>query len=260
LQTLKVHRTIDKRRYDSPTDRFAFERVRRAERDYARKLRQLARQIGQYVDAFVDGDRIDVEGISRVLNRAAEVVAPWARSVAARMIGEVERRDSQAWTSYARTMGLEVRKLVEGPVGHELRGYLDEQVDLITSLPRDAAQRVHDITVGNLYQGARASEIAKQVRLTGDVTQSRVMLIARTEVARTASATMMIRAKRIGSTQYIWRTSKDVNVRPSHKRMEGKVCDWDKPPVVDPGTPPYHAGTTYNCRCVAEPIIPDDFE
>ena len=91
---------------------------------------------------------------------------------------------------------------------------------------------------------------------TGKVTESRAKLIARTEIARTASGLTMARATHVGATHYIWRTSGDADVRNSHKEMNGKVIPFSKAPTLSDGTAS-HAGMIYNCRCYAEPILTD---
>jgi len=247
------------RKSETPKQRAAFESVRNAERGYARQLRQIARHVGQIIKSFSHGGVVNTEEVYRYLTRYAELIRPWAHSAGKRMIAEVNRRDDRAWATYARTMGIETRKILEGPIGNDLRGFLDTQVDLITSLPREAAQRVHDITVGNLYENLRGKALFQEIMRTGEVTESRATLIARTETARTATAMTMVRASRIGSTQYVWRTSKDRRVRESHRKMEGRVCDWANPPEVEPGMH-YHAGMVWNCRCFPEPIIPQDLD
>jgi len=87
------------------------------------------------------------------------------------------------------------------------------------------------------------------------VTTSRAMTIARTETAKAASIVTEVRAKEVGATHYIWRTAGDSDVRESHAEMEGEVCEYDNPPIVD--GEPLNPGMIYNCRCYAEPIIPD---
>ncbi len=47
-------------------------------------------------------------------------------------------------------------------------------------------------------------------------------------------------------TKYIWRTRKDLKVRPKHWDREGIVFDWDKPPEGG------HPGEDFGCRCWAE--------
>jgi len=90
---------------------------------------------------------------------------------------------------------------------------------------------------------------------SGDVARSRALLIARTEVTRTATTLTQARAEHIGSEGYIWRTAGDGDVRPSHRAMNGKFVRWDSPPTLDNLTG--HAGCVPNCRCYAEPVIPD---
>lgn len=80
-------------------------------------------------------------------------------------------------------------------------------------------------------------------------------VIARTEVARTSSVLTQARAEHAGSTGYIWRTARDGDVRPSHKAMNGRFVRWGEPPTLD--NLRGHAGCLPNCRCYADPVIPD---
>ncbi len=49
------------------------------------------------------------------------------------------------------------------------------------------------------------------------------------------------------TTHYIWRTSGDEKVRPSHAANNGKIFAWKNPPATG------HPGQDYNCRCWADP-------
>jgi hypothetical protein len=71
------------------------------------------------------------------------------------------------------------------------------------------------------------------------------MLIARTESAKASAVITQERAKGIGATHYIWRTAQDSDVRESHAEMEGEVCAYDDPPIVD--GEPLNPGEIYNC-------------
>jgi SPP1 gp7 family putative phage head morphogenesis protein len=99
----------------------------------------------------------------------------------------------------------------------------------------------------------------EQIMSTGQVVRSRATTIARTETARVSSTLTKIRAQHIGSPGYIWRTVHDQRVRDTHRKMDGVFVYWDKPVVVDVGVPPYHAGCIWNCRCFADPVIPDQY-
>jgi SPP1 gp7 family putative phage head morphogenesis protein len=232
-------------------------RARKAEIQYATQLRKVAHQVGMLINGFPPGDPAVVPTMTDVLRRYAEALTPWAEATATRMLVDVNRRDEQAWMEQARELsrGLAV-EIRTAPTGELMRALLADQVTLIKSLPLDAAQRVHDLTIAGLENSTRAKEIEKEIARSGQVSANRAKLIARTEVARTASVLTQARAEHIGSEGYIWRTSNDSDVRHSHKEMNGKYVRWDTPPKLSDGTVT-HAGQIYNCRCYPEPVIPD---
>jgi SPP1 gp7 family putative phage head morphogenesis protein len=237
-------------------EREAFAKVRNAEHAYATKLRQVARHIGDLVKVFDPDNPGQVETLTRVLERYADILRPWAKSVAAQMLADVSRRDETAWSQYARFMGLELRQqLRNAPVGHELARLLDDQVDLITSLPLEAARRVQKIALSQLYTGQRANTLAEEILRTGAVTRSRAETIARTETSRAASGLTTIRAQHIGCTHFVWRTARDWKVRPLHKKLDGTVWRFDEPPIIGENGEKGLPGTIYNCRCIIEPIL-----
>lgn len=209
--------------------------------------------------AFPEVDTSVVPTFVRMMESYAQALEPWAQATASRMLADVNARDQAEWMEHAREMSAGMRETIRRtPVGQKLQALLREQVHLITSLPREAAQRVHELTLAGLENSTRASEIAKEIGRTGEVTASRARLIARTEVARTASQLTEARALHVGSVAYVWRTAGDGDVRPSHKEMAGKVVRWDSPPTLDGMTG--HAGSFPNCRCHPEPILPDEFD
>ncbi len=192
-----------------------------------------------------------------MLRHYAEGLMPWAEATAARMLADVNRRDETAWMEQAKEMSRALREEIRtAPTGATMRALLAEQVTLIQSIPLEAAQRVHELTLEGIENGTRASEISKAIQASGEVAKSRADLIARTEVARTASTLTQARALHIGSTGYIWRTSGDSDVRESHRKMNGQFVAWDDPPTLDKMTG--HAGAFPNCRCYPEPVIPED--
>lgn len=235
-----------------------FYETRRTERMYAAQLRKVARHVGSIVDALAPQGIVDnINVLLASLEKYAEALTPWAKAMGARMVADVNRRDLRAWRQTSREMGLQLQvEINTAPTGFALKSLLDEQVELITSIPREAGQRVHELTTEAVTTGRRASEIAKEIQRTTQVTENRAKLIARTEVARTASGLTMSRAVSVGTEGYIWRTSKDSDVRESHKEMEGKFIRWDEVPTLSDGTKT-HAGMIYNCRCWMEPVITD---
>jgi SPP1 gp7 family putative phage head morphogenesis protein len=199
----------------------------------------------------------DPQALQNALNGYASLIRPWATSVAAAMLADVNARTERMWKQLSAELGQELGKeIATAPTGQRMQELMSEQVNLITSLPTSAAQRVHDLTMAAIVDGTRAEQVAKEILDTTNVTTSRARLIARTEVARTASVLTQARAEYAGSEGYIWRTSGDADVRDSHAEMEGKYVRWSQAPLLSDGTRT-HAGQIYNCRCFAEPIFPD---
>lgn len=223
---------------------------------YSQQLRKIAGYVDMIVKGFDVNDPNTYPLIVSSLNEYANTLQFWAQNAAGRIITDVALRDEKTWLIYAQDMSRGMREQIRntdtGAVYQEL---LNEQVRLIKSLPQEAAQRVHDLSTRSLIEGSRASEIAGLIMATGKVTRSRANTIARTEVSRASCLFTQARAENLGSEGYIWRTSEDGDVRKSHEEMNGKFVRWDKPPTLDRLTG--HAGCLPNCRCYAEPVIPD---
>ena len=242
--------TRDKKRNRNPV------RASRAERQYQTSLSQVARQVGSIINGFPAGDPAAEPTISHMLNRYADLLNDWAVSTASKMLVEVNQQDRKAWAVMTENMSKALRdEIRNAPTGQVMQGLLAEQVTLIKSIPLDAAKRVHELTLQGIEDGTRASEIAKEIQRSGEVSESKAKLIARTEVARTASTLTEARARSVGSEGYIWRTSGDSDVRHSHAEMNGKFVRWDSPPTLEKMTG--HAGCFPNCRCYPEPVIPE---
>ena len=233
-------------------------KTRRAEILYARQLRMVAEQVGILIGGFGKDHPSRIEQIMHSMRRYSDLLEGWAQSAASKMIASIDMSDRDAWRALSQQMSVAVQKEVETtPVGEVVKRLLAEQVTLIKSIPLDAAQRVHELTIKGLSDSTRGAEIEKEILRSGDVAKARARLIARTEIQRTASIFTQARAEHIGSIGYIWRTTGDSDVRSSHRHMNGKFVRWDSPPTLDDGTKT-HAGQIYNCRCFPEPVFPQD--
>jgi SPP1 gp7 family putative phage head morphogenesis protein len=225
------------------------------ERRYAAALRGVGREVGRIINGMEPDDPGLVPTVDKMMRAYSEMLQPWAVATSTRMLEAVNAADKNAWLTASREIssGLD-RIIVNSPVGSTMLGLLAEQVSLIQSIPIEAAQRVHTLTTEAALNGRRAKEIAKEIQASGSVAESRATLIARTEVARTASHLTQARALGVGSTGYVWETSHDGDVRASHRAMQGKTISWDTPPTLDKMTG--HAGQFPNCRCWPRVILP----
>jgi SPP1 gp7 family putative phage head morphogenesis protein len=238
--------------------------ARNAEIDYATRLRQVGRQVGDFVRGFFGSAEPTAEAANAAaahLHGYADVLRSWAEAVARRMLGDVERRNARIWNQHARSMSRNLAaEIATAPIGEVLRADLARQVDLITSLPREAAIRVQNLVLTGFVEGRRADDLAAEILKTGEVTVNRATLIARTETGRISTELTKARAKHVGSTHYMWRAVMDRDTRRRHRELNGTIHRWDDPPIASElgqNEQRYHPGSGPNCRCFAQPILAD---
>lgn len=242
--------TLDRKRSRNPV------KTQRIEQRYALQLRKVAQQVGSIVAPFTPGDMSAVPTIEQLLKAYSDMLQGWATQTASNMLMDVALRDERAWATMAKELSRGLRdEIRNAPTGRVIQALLAEQVTLIQSIPLEAAQRVHRLTLEGIENSTRAKEIAAEIMRTEEVTTSRAVLIARTETARTAATLTQARAEHIGSEGYFWETAGDSTTRKSHREMQGKFVKWSDPPTLD-GLKG-HAGCTPNCRCWARVAVPD---
>jgi SPP1 gp7 family putative phage head morphogenesis protein len=230
---------------------------------YQKRLKAIARQVQKIAAEYAsetDPEKAAAE-IQRRLFSYADEIDPWAHEVADTMLKRVGAADWGTWAA----LGLELNKatkakLRDALVGKRYTELQEAQVDLIKSLPREAAKTVHRWTKKAISDSTRYPVLAKRIKNElGGVTMSRAICIARTETARARTSFTQARAEAVGSKEYIWHTVGDAAVRPRHRKLNGTVQRWDDPPITsEPGEKVIrsHPGQSFNCRCFCEPLLP----
>lgn len=235
-----------------------FGATKTAEQRLAIELRKVAKIVGGIVKTYVNGDKIvDKRKLAEALEAYSDALGPWGEAITAKIMQGVADNNKRAWAQVSTAIGKELRtNLAESAIGAVARQLQREQVELIKSLPLEAGLRAQKLAQEAQMGGKRASEVAAELARTEEVTASRATLIARTEIAKANATLTTARAQFVGATHYIWRTAEDADVRDSHAAMEGKIFRFDDPPYVE-GEGNHGPGEIYNCRCYAEPIIPE---
>lgn len=235
-----------------------FGATKTAEQRLAIELRKVAKIVGGIVRTHVNGDKVvDKKKLAEALAAYSDALGPWAEAITDKIMQSVADNNKRAWAQMSTAIGKELRKtMAESAVGAVARQRQKEQVELIKSLPLEAGLRAQKLSQEAMMGSRRASEVAEELARTEEVTASRATLIARTEIAKANASLTQARAQYVGATHYIWRTAEDADVRDSHAQMDGKIFRFDDPPYVE-GEGNHGPGEIYNCRCYAEPIIPD---
>ena len=235
-----------------------FEASRAVERRYGLVLRQVARVVGAMVNAHVDGPTIrNQEKLKQQLELYSQSLGPWAEKVAADFIAAVNRDNKKAWASQSKRLAAQLKnEMANSSVGLMAKQLQAQQVALIKSLPLEAGSRAQKLALEAATGGRRADEVAAELADTEGVTASRATLIARTEISKANAAITQARSEYVGATHYIWRTAGDGDVRESHREVDGKIFAFMAPPTLSDGMTG-NPGEFPNCRCFAEPIIPE---
>lgn len=239
------------------------------ENAFARALRKVGRVSGHLVEAHVDphhpAQLRNTPEMQKALLAYSRTIEPWARAQSLKMLSKVIKKTKAASVRAMKKNAVEIhthlKNVEKSDVGKAAVDLMQEQVDLIQSIPLKAAERAQKLSMEAFYNGTRAGEVATELMRSGKVSEADANRIARTEVARSNSVIIQARSQAVGSKQYIWRNSRDESVREAHKKYHGKKLDgmvfsWDAPPTLDDGTTG-HPGTFPNCRCYPEPFFAD---
>lgn len=208
----------------------------------------IARSEARFTDSAIVSDDFAEElravlGILRV--SWFRLATDRARSIARTVFGRVNTRHRDRFYAQAReAMGVDLSEIVsEEKLNRVLRLKTEENVALIKSIPEEYLARVERAVYQHVIQGQPGQKtLARKIHEIGEVSERRAKFIARDQTAKLVSALNRERNIAIGIEQYVWRTSKDERVRPSHRRKEGKTFRWDDPPE-DTG----HPGQDFNC-------------
>jgi SPP1 gp7 family putative phage head morphogenesis protein len=120
----------------------------------------------------------------------------------------------------------------------------------------DIVRLRHEVEA-NARSGARASTLASRISARYDVGISKARFLARQESGLFMAQYHKEQFTAAGVPRYVWRTSKDEDVRKGHAELEGRIFTWAE------GAPAKYMSCGRNCnphedfqcRCVARPLV-----
>lgn len=230
---------------------------RHSEMKYHNSLLAIAGQINNLVKGSYDGSQASADQIIGHLIEYSQTLDDWAYLVGRKMFLQVEWEEWDQWRSVSNAISEGLRDVVGNtPIGQVAQDIVYRQIQLMKSLPLEAAERVRDIqtrAVQAVINGERPAALYQMILQSGAVVAGRARMIARTEIGRATGALTQARALSIGSEGYWWRIE-GAGTRPSHKKMRDKFVRWEDPPTLDGMTG--HAGCLPNCKCWPEVHVP----
>ena len=134
--------------------------------------------------------------------------------------------------------------------------WVEDNVALIKTIPQESLGRMRQILLEGYRNGETTTAIVKQIQRTYSVDRRHAQLLARDQIAKLNGDITQQQQQDAGVVEYVWSTSGDSRVRPSHAALNHKRFRWDDPPVVDEKTGRRcHPGKDYQCRCCALPVF-----
>lgn len=234
-----------------------FKARRKLENQYYNTLLKVINEIEAIVNkTYNPSDATSVTRMMAALRKYAEKLTPWAKKIAANIIDQVNTSNLNDWMRISSILSRKFAAAYSGrdPVFLKAKALQDAEVNLITSLPLQAAQRAQELSRKYVINGWRHEDLAELILNTTNVAKHRAQCIARTEIAKANTMLIAARSESVGAEKFIWRTAEDEIVRKSHAALNGKVFRFDKPPLVE-GEGHHLPGDFPNCRCYPEPIL-----
>jgi SPP1 gp7 family putative phage head morphogenesis protein len=142
--------------------------------------------------------------------------------------------------------------LLDRQLGARMRGWVHENIALIQDLPRSVVSQIEKAVLRTLTGAGDEDALAGLLARRLDVGDSRAEALARDQLGRLYGQLNADRQREAGITHFVWRTMRDLNVRPTHRRREGTIYAWS-----GRGAPSYLPGDEWGCRCWGEPVMDD---
>ena len=124
---------------------------------------------------------------------------------------------------------------------------------LIKKLQPEAISDMQRMVFRGVADGTTTTDLAKQMKARFGVDDRKADFWARDQVSKLNGQITEAKHKALGVEEYVWVTSGDERVRPTHRANNGKRFRWDTPPPVTG-----HPGHDYNDRCTARAVLSGD--
>ncbi len=149
-------------------------------------------------------------------------------------------------------VGFNFRKFINEEGLDEIMGVaINENVLAISDLETSSQRRIAELVNRALIlQTGKTVSLEQELLRAFDIDKRKAKFIARDQTQRFSSSLNKFRQEKAGVKKYMWITSKDSRVRPSHQANSRKIFSWDTEPAITG-----HPGNDYNCRCTGSAIL-----
>lgn len=163
------------------------------------------------------------------------------------------------------TLGIDIREdyYLGEFYAEQLLVWVQENVDLIKTIPHDTLGKMRDIVYDGYVSGKSTTDMVKEIRRVYSVDKRRAQFIAIDQIAKLNAAVQRAQQMDAGIEEYIWSTVEDERVRNCHKALNGTKHSWNDPPEMWYATKKgivytgrhCHPGQDFRCRCIGRPVF-----
>lgn len=114
----------------------------------------------------------------------------------------------------------------------EQEAFTKENASLIKGISEEEVSDIEQLVFRMVRAGDSPGTIRDAIQEVMAASKSRAQLIGRDQVSKFNARLTQQRQAQLGVTEYIWRTSDDERVRPSHQALDDTVQKWSEPPVT----------------------------
>jgi uncharacterized protein with gpF-like domain len=162
----------------------------------------------QYIaDSWVDDIKTALSRLAARFNS----ITQFSNSLSNSVVNQVNQINSNQFKSqFKNNLGLDIFSSEEG-LQPFLQAKVQENIELIKSIPEDFLSRISTTVYQGVTQGLSSKEISKNIASAYDVSQRRAKFIARDQVAKINAAITQKRQEDLGIDEYIWRNADETS-------------------------------------------------
>ena len=229
-------RSSDARAYEKAIKvRYLNPIIRRLQRKLS--LVRTINAVYRLLDEDIEGlDRVDSAVLLEIASQTLHRIRRWNRQRARR--------------AFKAALGIDVGPLLsEWALREFMEERISENVDLIKTIPRRYHEGLKVRTAEEFAdkpfdQAAMRKVYRDEYKSTG----WNLRRLTRDQSNKMTGQLTRRRHEQLGLRQFVWRSSLDERVRPTHRDFDSKTYAYENAPEGGPGVP-------ILCRCIAEPVV-----
>ncbi len=195
------------------------------------------------------------EALDRLSQQWQNRFASLARWLGKEFASSVTAYADKTLDARLRSKGLSIPFTQSPGMRDALQAVINEQVELIRSLPEQAMTQVSGLVMRSVARGRDLGTLTEQLQKHFGVSRRRAALIARDQNNKATSVMSAARQQHLGVTEGVWRHSHAGKTpRPSHVAADGERFKLSTGLFLDDEW--VLPGEAINCRCTWDPVIP----